>query len=963
MEVSKVKPLGSISRDDVRHTLHTHFHSSKPAPRPSTGGGANVSRKKVFSFVQVQKPKSVAETKRLFGHGANASKYFVLCVTAQDSNAAVKGGAAQLELHYVQLLSNLSVDVQNSWNLTGLDTIEHNGIGPEKPKGAFALFFNGEKTSWQWLVETRETATAMHEFLWSLCALAVQNSTTMPRLVRLNVEELQDTATRLNLQKVYDLDVDLVRSVAERTTNGSLEDDPTTAGDEVGSGKKAAENNAGIDVSGLRLASPESNEALNLLNDVNWNEIQLSTVEDDLRKKLRALEDDNIAFLLSLDGEPAVAPSGSSSSKTTSVDKILEAIDAVQRHITLIQNWTNESDESLGQTSSSMQHFEALNNQLEMHFKNSVSLEEVLAKLMAQVEIPEEHMQIFISPVNVFPGDVGGSTTGVMNDKGGDGGRDVGVAERVKTAIAAIAAMDQAIKSTKEFPASEMVAFRARGDELSKFATGFGEKLCTSFDAFLQRKIKQWANGGSARGRDRREPSSVPSGSDEMDWNFTNEPLHNVLADYQSLLTPVNSLDPRILVALRQTYSKQLAGVYNAHVQSLFRYLRDKLPRTSKHHFHKPTTIQSRGIHLSSSHFSVGDTMCASPLMQQALDHLTPLVLSEQRLVARLFFPTTSDKAKHAGGKHELEDLTLMMEGVFEKVLKRMTEFGEAAGMRNILDALSLVALVNGKLEEYRQQSAFLYNVMVSFQLQMKRMLIKFTEEREAWISAQSVDTKMAGVLAPTKKIVNMISRMEESVAGKSNDSTLVSIYNMIIPAMMQWIDKLADTRPKYAALTRLENYLFLSDNLKTINAAKDLPLAQYAAEAHDRYTDNLQRYVASVWEYALKQLVPLIASIESLMAAVPVSEIQYHSPRQEVRRVLDSTASTFEKSVRVMHDRMKKHFRENPKMLPSVWKQLVAYGSSRMAVYALVAGDCYQLRFEPSPERGLELLNKFAFS
>lgn len=63
------------------------------------------------------------------------------------------------------------------------------------------------------------------------------------------------------------------------------------------------------------------------------------------------------------------------------------------------------------------------------------------------------------------------------------------------------------------------------------------------------------------------------------------------------------------------------------------------------------------------------------------------------------------------------------------------------------------------------------------------------------------------------------------------------------------------------------------------------------------------------------------------------------------------------------MHDRMKKHFRENPKILPNVWTQLVAYGSNRMAVYALVAGDCYQLRLEPTPERGLELLNKFAFT
>ncbi|OWZ13942.1 hypothetical protein PHMEG_00012656 [Phytophthora megakarya] len=924
MDATKAKPLGSISRDDVRHTLHTHFHSSKPVTRPSMGSVASptVSRKRVFSFLQVQKPKAEAETKRIFG--PNTSKYFVLCVTVQD--AAQK----QLELHYVQLLSNLSVDVRHSWNLSGLDTIEHNGIGPDKPKGAFALFFSGEATSWQWLVESRENSTAMHEFLWSLCALAAQNNTILPRLARITVEELHETATRLNLQKVYDLDVDLVHAVVRK--KGSLKEDPA---DDEENKKKNVDINAGTDVSGIRLASQESNEALGLLNDINWSEVQLSSVEDDLRKKLRVLEDYNITFLLALDGDAAVAPTGSTASKTNSVDKILEAIDAVQNRITLIQDWTNESDESLGQTSSGMQHFEALNNQLDMHFKNSVSLEEVLAKLMTQVEIPREHMRVFTSPVDVFPGEIGGSTTGVTNDRGGEGGRDIGIVEKMRTAIAAIAAMDQAIKSTQAFPASEMVALRARGDELCKLSSSFGEKLCASFDGFLQRKVKH----------------------DEMNWNFSSETLHNVLIDYQSMFSHVNSLDPRILVALRQAYSKQLSGVYNAHVQALFRCLRDKLPRTSKHNFHKPTSIQSRGINLSSSHFSVGDTMCASPLMQQALDHLIPLVLSEQRLVSRLFFPTTS------GGKHEQEDLTLMMESVFEKLLKRMTEFGEATGVRNILDALALVVLVNRNLEEYRQQSEFLYNVMVSFQLQLKRMLIKFTEEQAAWISAQNVDTKMAGVLTPTKKIVNMIARMEESVAGKSSESTLLSIYSMIVPSTMLWIDKVADSRPKYAALTRLENYLFLGDNLMAINPTKDLPLAQYAAEAHDKCTESTQHYVASVWDYAFKQLVPLMASIESLMATVPASEIQYHTPRQEVRRVLDSTASTFEKSVRIMHDRMKKHFRENSKIIPSVWKQLIAYGSSRMAVYALVAGDCYQLRFEPSPERGLEMLNKFATS
>ncbi|RLN98131.1 hypothetical protein BBJ28_00021652 [Nothophytophthora sp. Chile5] len=581
---------------------------------------------------------------------------------------------------------------------------------------------------------------------------------SLPRLVRITVEELQETATRLSLMKKYELDVDLLKPTATKKP-GSPEDDGAAESGENSGKRSLLDNRVAVDASGLRLTSPESDDALQLLADVNWSDAQLSAVEGDLRKKLRTLEDENIAFLLSLDGDAAVAPlppavglKPPSKSPISSVEKILEAIDAVQQRVALIQAWTNESDEFLGQTSSSMQHFETLNNQLEMHFKNSVALEAELAKLMAQVEIPRDHMRVLLTPVDIFPGDGGASSsTSVLTDRSAvntDTGRDLGAGERMKATLAAIACMDQAIKSTQTFPASEMAAFRARGDELIKLAATFSEKLGASFDAFLQRKVKFDGNGS---GRDRHDPSSsreVPKRSgvesrlsrvitafeggeaEDMNWSFTNEPLHAALTEYQSLFTHVNSLDSRALATLRQIYSKQLAGVYNAHMLSLFRCLRDKLPKPTKHHFHKPASMQSRGFHMSSSHFSIGDTMCASPLMQQALDHFIPLVLSEQRVVVRLFFPGTHDRAKPGTGRHELEELTLMMESVFEKLLKRMNEFGEAAATRNILDALALIVLVNGELEGYRQQSEFLFNIMVSFQLQMKRMLIKFTEEQ-----------------------------------------------------------------------------------------------------------------------------------------------------------------------------------------------------------------------------------------
>lgn len=61
------------------------------------------------------------------------------------------------------------------------------------------------------------------------------------------------------------------------------------------------------------------------------------------------------------------------------------------------------------------------------------------------------------------------------------------------------------------------------------------------------------------------------------------------------------------------------------------------------------------------------------------------------------------------------------------------------------------------------------------------------------------------------------------------------------------------------------------------------------------------------------------------------------------------------------MHTRMKKHFTVQPKTLPMIWQRLVAYGKARLQVYEQIAASCYQLRLEPTPQRGSEMLGKFS--
>lgn len=172
---------------------------------------------------------------------------------------------------------------------------------------------------------------------------------------------------------------------------------------------------------------------------------------------------------------------------------------------------------------------------------------------------------------------------------------------------------------------------------------------------------------------------------------------------------------------------------------------------------------------------------------------------------------------------------------------------------------------------------------------------------QEVWINNHHPDTRMAGVLSPIQKTMvtlrcrtettidallttspcaaqTMIGRLEESVCGKTDDSALATIYHRLLPATLQWLEKVADSKPKYASLVRLgrslcvstrrhrplvhsrnctatENYYFISDRLAGINVALDLPLGQYAAEARAKFEKSAQQYVAYIWVYEFKQL------------------------------------------------------------------------------------------------------------
>lgn len=57
---------------------------------------------------------------------------------------------------------------------------------------------------------------------------------------------------------------------------------------------------------------------------------------------------------------------------------------------------------------------------------------------------------------------------------------------------------------------------------------------------------------------------------------------------------------------------------------------------------------------------------------------------------------------------------------------------------------------------------------------------------------------------------------------------------------------------------------MYISDKLSAVNAAPELALAQYAAQAHAKHVENLALYVAYIWEYEFKLLVVRSSSSSS---------------------------------------------------------------------------------------------------
>lgn len=289
---------------------------------------------------------------------------------------------------------------------------------------------------------------------------------------------------------------------------------------------------------GSLLTAEENEDLMTLFATVDWEDCRIQDLEDRLQGQLRELEDENIIFLLSFENDSGNSQplAGHSDKSKKPVDKILDADEQLQKRVGEIQYWLTDCTQSLEATSKSMKHFESLNNQLEVNYKNRVALQQCLEQMLQLVDLPSNVLEAL------------SSFTLSYNDGQED---DSIMKKRLQPVISALNTLDVAIRSTQSFPACEMSAFRTRHEELNQVAQGFVEKLSRSLDSWFDEAVKSWKasqlksmdaavslirpSGQTARSRGskileadmtRSSRSGASQIENEVHWTFSNENFH-----------------------------------------------------------------------------------------------------------------------------------------------------------------------------------------------------------------------------------------------------------------------------------------------------------------------------------------------------------------------------------------------------------------------------------------------------
>uniref|UniRef100_A0A7S3LNW4 Exocyst complex component Sec3 C-terminal domain-containing protein n=1 Tax=Aplanochytrium stocchinoi TaxID=215587 RepID=A0A7S3LNW4_9STRA len=302
---------------------------------------------------------------------------------------------------------------------------------------------------------------------------------------------------------------------------------------------------------------------------------------------------------------------------------------------------------------------------------------------------------------------------------------------------------------------------------------------------------------------------------------------------------------------------------------------------------------------------------------------------------------------------------------IFKEIDERIVKY--IRGSSNNFEMLSMVVDVGeftDKVGSNESRSFIVESLQTTLQHNARTAFNDFIEEQLRYIDHLKPDPRYAGILVPFKKFPAFLDRIVaiwRVCSGGSSTQNLrtdnsVSSANILdgnikklVTTLFAWLDRVAESKPKYAGIVLSENLYFF---YRTISARKVQFLDGLVQKAYNRFQTTADEYVIMSVEQYFKGFREFVDEVEILLKRTTHADVKFDKPRDELRRTINKVSKqSIATSVGQLKDRIKKHFKVESQLRPIISEKFVKFFCMKYSVLEMIARQCYDEKLSHTSE------------
>jgi len=167
---------------------------------------------------------------------------------------------------------------------------------------------------------------------------------------------------------------------------------------------------------------------------------------------------------------------------------------------------------------------------------------------------------------------------------------------------------------------------------------------------------------------------------------------------------------------------------------------------------------------------------------------------------------------------------------------------------------------------------------------------------------------------------MNMIESMN-NYSRATSEETFGEILIDFLDKFLQWLEEMANTKPKYYNIVMIENVEYIIQRLDKSNIWK-----QKHVKLNQLYDDNVEKYMKYIFEYQFPKYAEYMKEVRKLIEGNESLEEKSKYNEKAFNSMVSSTFGNLAKNCKSMNERIKKHLKSSDALKNDMYNKLKDY-------------------------------------